>query len=184
MKNTCFIISILSCLVLSAFPATTNAQHSKWEVTDYKISFKIKNAGFTVHGTFKGLDAHINFDEQHPEKAKLEATIDAKSIKTGINMRDNDLKEEKYFDVAHYPVISMNSVSVQKNKEHTYTGRFKLTIKGKTKVISVPFTFTQQNDKGEFKGSFTVNRLDFGVGTSGFILADDADVTITVSVKQ
>lgn len=182
MKNL-FLIALY--FIGLSVPIITYAQDGKWEVTDYKVSFKIKNAGFTVHGSFKGLDANIDFDERHPEQARIHATVDAKTIKTGINMRDNDLKEEKYFDVAHYPEISMESVSIEKTKEDgKYLGKFKLTIKNTTKMITFPFTFTQQDDVYKFSSSFSVDRLDFGVGTSSFILADSADVRLVVKVKH
>jgi polyisoprenoid-binding protein YceI len=59
-----------------------------------------------------------------------------------------------------------------------------VTIKGKTKMISVPFTFTESNAKGTFKGSFTINRLDFGVGESSFVMGDDVSVKLTLNTTK
>jgi len=41
-------------------------------------------------------------------------------------------------------------------------------------LIDVPFTFTEKGNTRAFKGSFKLNRLDFGVGDSSLILADEA----------
>jgi polyisoprenoid-binding protein YceI len=63
----------------------------------------------------------------------------------------------------------------------TFKGIFALTIKGTTKMVPVVFSFTEIADKAKFTGSFTINRLDFKVGSSSFILSDDVTINIEVT---
>jgi polyisoprenoid-binding protein YceI len=77
----------------------------------------------------------------------------------------------------------MRSTSITK-RDNGYTGQFDVSIKGKTKAISMPFTFVNNGTTGKFSGSLKLDRLDFGVGESGFILSDDVKIDITLSVKQ
>ena len=65
-----------------------------------------------------------------------------------------------------------------------YKATGNLTIKGATKAISFPFTATKTANGYLFSGSFTINRLDYGVGKSSMVLSDDVDVTLKVQAVQ
>ena len=58
-----------------------------------------------------------------------------------------------------------------------------ITIKGITKDITIPFMFSQTNNKAEFKGSFSLNRLDFGIGEKSIILSDKVEVDIWIAAS-
>jgi polyisoprenoid-binding protein YceI len=60
---------------------------------------------------------------------------------------------------------------------YTFTGQ--LTIKDKTKEISFPFTAAPANGGMAFKGTFTINRKDFGVGGTSTI-SNELTVSLTV----
>src|SRR5262249_38833578 len=129
------------------------------------VGFKIKNFGFTNEGGFKGLQGRIVFDPQHPETDSFDVSIDAATVNTNNNMRDEHLRKESYFDVEKYPRIRFVAASVVllDGKGH-YRVTGKLTIKGTTKEISIPFLVTAAGDDLIFSGSFTINRRDFDVG--------------------
>lgn len=161
-----------------------SAQSNEWVVNTSSVKFKIKNAGFAVDGAFKGLIAKINFDYNKTIGNTIEATIEAKTVNTGNTKRDAHLQKEEYFDVAKYPTISIKSTTILKEKDGTFKGSFKVTIKNKSKDIIIPFSFNQNENKGTLKGSFTINRLDFGVGESSMILSDVASIEIELSVTK
>jgi polyisoprenoid-binding protein YceI len=131
-----------------------------------RVSFKIRNFGTTVEGTMSGLKGTIRFDENTISSAQFDVTLDANSINTGINMRDNHLRKKDYFDIAAYPSIRFVStkVSALKAGEATVTGT--LTIKNTIKEITFPFKYTQSNGSPQLSAEFALNRRDFdGVGT-------------------
>lgn len=162
---------------------TVTAQNKEWKVVSSSIKFKIKNAGFNVEGSFSGLAAKIIFDNDKIIGNMMEASIDAKSINTNNGSRDGHLRKVEYFDVATFPKITMAATLFGKDKDGGWRGYFKLTIKNKTKEIAVPFTFVEKDGKAIIKGSFTINRLDFGVGGSSMILSDYATINIEVMVN-
>src|SRR2546430_7305011 len=134
------------------------------------VKFKIRNFGFTVTGSFKGLKGTIVFDPNEPEKSAFDVTVDAGSINTGIDMRDEHLRSESYFDVKNYPRIHFVSTRVTRsNREGTLFVFGNLTIKNITKEISFPFTARPRNEGYAFSGEFRINRKDFDVGGSGTI---------------
>jgi polyisoprenoid-binding protein YceI len=171
-------------LILMFFVLTVGiVTATKWTPTTASVVFYIKNAGITVDGSLAGLKASVKFDPKSLDNSKIYASVDVNTIKTGIEQRDKHLKEATYFNAAKYPEITMESSSFSKDGSQ-YIGNFDVTIKGKVKTIRVPFTFTENNGKGTFNGRFNLNRLDFGVGKSSFILDDDVLVKITLNTTK
>lgn len=144
------------------------------------VKFKIKNLGVTVGGSFTGLQGKIAFDPANPGAASIEASIDVNSINTGIDLRDDHLKKEEYFDVKNYPRIHFVSTKVNAGRSGSYTVTGLLTIKKVTREISFPFTATPQGNGFLFTGEFKINRRDFGVGGSSFTMSDNLTVQLSV----
>lgn len=177
-------VSLGILLIISTLSITSFAQNLK-PVTA-AITFKIKHSlGATADGNFKGFAGSFTFDPENLATALIKASIDAKSINTGINMRDNTMRSDDYFDVEKYPRISMVSTKIDKGtKENEYIGFFNLTIKNVTKNIKIPFTFTQNGSQSIFKGTFAINRIEYGIGGKSALLGDVAIINITVNTQQ
>ncbi|MVN22831.1 YceI family protein [Mucilaginibacter arboris] len=154
------------------------------QVTNSSITFKIKNLGIATSGSFSGLVATINFDKDHLNTSSIEASVDTKTINSDNTMRDNHLKDEEYFDVEKYPEIKLKSVSFTRKNNENFIGVFNLTIKDKTKPVKIPFSYIENNTGSIFKGSFDINRLDFGVGGKSMVLANEATVLIEVETTK
>ena len=176
MKKT-FLISILSLFPIIAF------SQAKWQATLGTVMFKIKNTGATVTGRFSGLKANLIFSPDKLAASALKGSVDVSTLKTGIDKRDKDLMGEKYFDAGKHQQIEVASVKLTK-KGSGYSGQFNVTIKGVTKPVEIPFSFTQTGNQAEFKGDFSVNRRDFGLGEKSVMMSDDVNVSIDVKAKS
>ena len=174
MINFLFSLNFLFCLFASLIPFTTKVEESE-------IRFQIVNAGLTVHGTFSDLDASIQFNPEHPEQAQIRALVPVNTIKTGITLRDKHLQKPDYFDAEKYPTIVLQSKTIQKTGQNSYEGLFDLTIKGIHRDVKLPFTVSPAN---EFAGNLRVNRLDFNLGKSSMILADEVTIAIRAKVSK
>jgi polyisoprenoid-binding protein YceI len=149
-----------------------------------EVKFKIKNFGFTVTGTLTGLKGSIRFDPNDLPNSQFEVSIDAKTINTGIDMRDDHLRKSDYFDVENYPHIKFVSVKISPStKSGTLFIFGKLTIKNVTKDISFPFKATPTENGYLFTGEFKINRRDFKVG-GGSTVADNLTVSLSVVAKK
>jgi polyisoprenoid-binding protein YceI len=155
--------------------------HAQYKPVDKgsSIQFKIKNFGFNTGGSFSGLSGTIQFDPNNLSTAAFDVSIDANSINTDNNSRDNHLREDTYFDVKNYPRIHFVSTKVTQSKEGGFMMYGKLTIKKKTEDISFPFTATPADGGFLFKGEFKINRRDFDVGGSSTI-SDNLEVVLSV----
>lgn len=149
------------------------------------VKFKIKNFGFnTVTGSFKGIQGTITFTPENPGASSMNVTVDSKTVNTGINLRDNHLRKEEYFDVKKHPSIRLVSSRItQTSKTGTFFMTGKLTIKNVTREISFPFTAEPQQGGYMFSGEFKINRIDFAVGESSSV-SDNLTVILKVLARK
>ena len=168
------------CLLLTSVQAQTYKPVDEGS----SVKFTIKNFGFNVSGTFHGLNGTIQYDPAKPLNTSFDVTVDANTINTGIDMRDEHLRSDSYFDVKNYPQIHFVSTRVTtSNKAGTFFVFGNLTIKQTTKEISFPFTIKPQVDAYLFSGEFKMNRRDFAIGGSGTI-SNDLVVKLEVLTKN
>lgn len=171
---------IAGVLILSG--ASLFAQDT-WTVTNSSVEFFIRNAGIEVDGYMKGFEGSITFSPDQLGNSSIQASVDPSTIMTGIEARDEHLKNDEYFDVETHSRISMKSVSFAQSSSG-FTGTFDLTIKGITKRVKVPFTFTESGTSATLTGEFEIDRLDFTVGESSWVLSDDVRVRISVTGRK
>lgn len=155
-----------------------------WKVATSSVTFKIKNGGMIVDGSFGGLIADITFDPSNYAKSFMEASMDVNTINTGIDLRNSHLKKEGYFNASKYPKISLKSTLFSKESDGTFKGFFKLTMKGITKDIVIPFSYTESTNNAIFKASFNINRRDYNVGGNSWTMSDDVSVNIVINATK
>jgi len=178
MKN----IYLAFAFILLASTAHAQTLHS---LTKSAVTFEIKNLGIKTGGSIGGLKADIKFDPADLNKSKIEASIDATSINTDNTLRDEHLRGDNYFNTAVYPKILMTSTGFKSKGGNSFIGLFDITIKNKTKPVTVPFTYSATGNAATFKGNFKINRRDFGVGGNSMTLGDEVTILLTVeTVKQ
>ena len=154
------------------------------KVTKAKITFQIKNLGINTGGSFGAMQANVQFDPAHLNASTIEASADVNSINTDNDTRDEHLRSDEFFDSARFPKIIMRSVSFKHKSGNNYSGQFNLTMKDHTKALDIPFTYIDNGNSATFKGSFKLNRLDFGVGGSSLVLSNDVTVSIEVETAK
>ncbi|MBZ5855841.1 YceI family protein [Flavihumibacter profundi] len=148
------------------------------------VRFSIRNFGFTTTGTFKGLEGHISFDPKNIMQSHFDASIAASTINTGISARDRHLKSEDYFDAGHFPMITIKSETVRSgNTPGSFILHGELALKGVSRTIDIPFTAKQVNGGVLFEGEFTLNRLDYKVGSNSISLADNVNIELKVMAR-
>ena len=182
MKSLFLSVAVL-VIALFVDVTTTVAQEYHPAGEGSSVTFKIKNFGFNIDGSFTGLQGTILFDPAAPAKASFDVSVNAASVNTDNDQRDNHLKKEEYFDVQNYPRIRFVSTSISPGKDGKYTISGKLTIKTTTKDISFPFTASPIGNDYIFGGQFTINRKDFGIGGSSTI-SNSLTVSLAVLAKK
>ncbi|MEO6316127.1 MAG: YceI family protein [Chitinophagaceae bacterium] len=177
------MIKLFTLFLGFCFLVTAHAQQYLPVNEKSTVKFAIKNFGINTSGNFKGLEGTIEFDKASPEKSDFSISIDAATVNTGNDSRDSHLREAAYFDVEKHPKITFKSEKITgKGSDFTVSG--KLTIKGITQKISIPFKSVANDGGMLFEGSFQLNRRDFNVGKNSAVLGDNVTVTLAVFAKK
>ena len=172
-------------LVIPLLILVNIALAQKVVVLKSNIKFQVKYLGVNTGGTINGLQLNMVFNPDKLDGSTIEAILDVKTINTDNDLRDGHLRSDEFFDIAKYPSITMKSISFKHKSGDNYTGQFNLTIKDKTKVFEIPFTYTTATaNTATFKGGLKLNRLDFGIGGSSMVVGNEVSLSIEVDVAK
>lgn len=173
-------IFIFCCLFLGTGFASFCQVYTP-QKAESQIAFAIKNFGLKTKGSLSGLAGSIRFDPRQLELSKFEISLSTPTIFTDNKARDNHLRKADYFDVAQYPLLQFNSTKIQVGSlPNQYKMEGLMTLKGKTQKLAFLFTALPEKNGFRFKGLFTLNRLDFGVGGPSLSLSDVVEVSLDV----
>jgi polyisoprenoid-binding protein YceI len=163
-KSSRFVAGVLLVPVLMAARPFVNAKPHVIDKNHSQINFIADSRLISAHGFFGKWDADVKLDATNWSASTVSISIDATSLNTRVDMRDNHLRSPDFFDVAKFPTITFKSVSVTKVAEGKLDITGDLTIRGVTKRIVVPATAVfYEKGAGRFRGQFAINRKDYGV---------------------
>lgn len=156
-------LSVLTLSLLIAAPAAA----SQWTVVPGKtrLGFIGTNSGKEFKGEFRTFSAKINFDPAAPGDGKAVVEIDTGSIKTTFpEDYDRDSGGKDWFYIKSYPKARFETTSFSKTGPNSYEAKAKLTIRGVTKNVTLPFTLDISGDTAHMTGELKLDRTEYGVG--------------------
>jgi polyisoprenoid-binding protein YceI len=190
-----FLIAAALSAMLSA---ATHAQSTAWQLdpAHCNAQFSVRHLGISnVQGEFTKVTGTVNLDDQDISKSTVTASIDANSLDTRVQHRDDDLKSDHFFDVAKYPTITFQSTKIVSTGEGTakMTGHLTLhgvskevtfDVTGPTKVIQVMGTrrgasATTKINSQDFGMVYMTNDLPGGDEMIGDIVTITLDIEMT-----
>lgn len=149
-----------------------------------QVTFTSKQMGVPVEGTFKKFSAQLNFDPAKPETGKAQVEIDTASVDAGSTEANEEVVGKNWFNVRQFPAAKFVSTSVKPAGNNRYDVTGKLTIRDKTRDVTIPFTLTPQGNTAQFQGSFAIKRLDYDIGRGGGwdvdTVADDVNIKFKI----
>lgn len=184
----------LICL-LSIGNSLAAAQTETWRLDPphSAAQFAVRHLGIsTVRGTFTKVNGEVQYSATDPSKSSLDVMIDAASVDTRVEMRDNDVRSAHFLETAKYPTITFKSRRV----EVAGAGKLKvtgdLTIHGVTKEAvldvdgpSAPMKDPRGNAHMGASATTKINRQDYGMSFMSGMIGDDVTIVIDVEmVKQ
>ena len=167
--------------------AANTAVAAPWKVdtTQSRLTFEAEQAGEKFTGEFKKFTPIIEFDPAKPEQGKIDVTIDIASITTDDKDRREALPTGDWFAVKQFPTAKFTSTSISRNPATkpdigSYLAKGKLTIRGVSKDITLPFSLKPMANYTLATGSLTLHRNDFGVGQGTWQSEEWVKNTVTV----
>lgn len=162
---------------------------NKWvlDLAHSEVHFKIRHLVISnITGSFNIFSGTLETKEHDNfNNASFDIVIDVYSIDTNNTQRDEHLKSDDFFSADLYPQIKFKSTSFVhvEGDKHILTGD--ITIKGKTKSITLDVLFGGEAkdgfgvDRAGFEITGTINRNDFDIHASdvteagGLVLGED-----------
>ena len=190
-----------SAVASAALLVSVSALASDWDVdtAHTRVGFGVKHMMISsVRGSFKAFSGTVIADDADVTKSKIHLEIDAASITTENDKRDEHLKSADFFDVAKFPKLTFDSTSIQKGAAEgqlSVTGN--LTIRNVTK----PVVLTVSGLSGEVKDPWggtrrgatataKINRKDFGLTwnktleAGGVVVGEDVNLEFEIELAK
>jgi polyisoprenoid-binding protein YceI len=181
MKNLAGTL-LLALVTISSFG------FAYYQLTERNIdaNYEMKFSTRSTDGTFSGLEGIVIFSPSDLETASLDVKLDASSIKTGNDKKDEHANSEDWLDTKKYPEIRFTSSKFQK-QDDKYLVYGTMKLHGVEKDVQIPFSYNEES--GEFNGSFVVNRSDYGVtgvGMKAKFVGEEIEISFNIptSIKQ
>lgn len=161
-------------LLFSAFLLVTLSAAAQ---TRWNLDAGHSNVKFTVtytavaemDGRFKNFNGYILTSKDDFTDAQIEFTVDAASIDTDNEKRDEHLRSDDFFNSEMFPQMKFRSTSFRKTGERNYELEGDLTIRDVTKRVKFDVVYggttvdARGNTRAGFVARTTINRFDFGL---------------------
>jgi polyisoprenoid-binding protein YceI len=175
----------LSCaFALAAAPASAQPELLP---AQSEIGFVCKQMGVPVEGGFTRFAAVVDFDPRRPQGGAVSLTVDLASAVLPTEEAQDEVAKSDWFDTRKFPRAEFRSSSIRALGPGRYEIAGSLTIKGRARELVVPLTLAQSGAVTVASGSFSIRRLDFGVGDGEWsdtsIVGDDVRVRFKLALK-
>ena len=163
-----------------------------WQLDPYhtQVEFAAKHLGMmTVRGHFAEVSSVADIDPDQPEASSVGVTIQASSIRTHNEARDNDLRSSNFLEADRFPTMTFKSTSVVPAGTDRFTLTGDLTIKGTTRPVALQvIKYGEFNDptmghRIAYSASSQINRKEFGLSFNvmldgRFVVSDEIQIMI------
>ncbi|MGE5180794.1 MAG: YceI family protein [Acidobacteriota bacterium] len=171
---------------MSAEPWTFDLSHSS-------VQFHARHLMVSkVHGRFLQWGGKLELDSEDLTRSRIEVQIDAASIYTEEQKRDDHLRSPDFLDVAKYPQITFASKAIEKQGSDRYAVSGDLTIHGVTRPVTLDVEGGERVKdpwgglRTGFSAKTSISRKDFGLTwnvaleTGGFLVGDKLEITLEI----
>jgi len=181
------VFAVLPVSVMAAEPFTVDPDHTF-------PNFTIDHLGFsTMHGRFGQTSGKLTVDQAN-HTGSVDIVIDAASVDTGFNKRNDHLRSPDFLNAKEFPEITYKSTKVTINKDSSAVVEGNLTIAGVTKPVTLnvkrmkcginPMDPKKQQYRCGFDADAKIKRSDFGVKFGLPAIGDDMAIDLEVEAVR
>ena len=168
-----------------------------WHIdpTHTNVEFGVRHLMIsTARGRFAGVEGSVRVEDGDLTTAQVDVTIDAASVDTRVEQRDEHLRSADFLDVERFPELRFKSTSVERTGEAELRVAGDLTIRDVTHpvVLDVEERGTVLDPWGSeragFSASVKLDRSDYGrtwnqaLETGGIVVGDQVKIVIDVEL--
>lgn len=183
-----------------ALGAPKLAAASTWEIdSGHSVAaFSVRHLMVSnVRGELGKVTGTVNLDDKDISRSTVEATIEATTLSTRDDKRDQHLKGPDFFDVASHPKLTFKSKRVQPAGPGKLKVTGDLTLRGVTREVTLqvegPAAEVKDpwgNTKSGASATARINRKDFGLSwnksldAGGVAVGDEVAVNIELELVK
>ena len=183
-------------------PATTVVSDIKGDYTldptHSRLGFSTRHAMVTtVRGQFTDFTGEAVVDTADPAASKVEVTIQAASIDTGVADRDAHLRSADFFDVETYPELTFRSTGIRPDGDDFLLDG-ELTIRGTTRPVTFELEYNgaaanplaNGAPAAGFSAETEISRKDFGLEwnvaleAGGVLVGDKVKIALEIEAGK
>jgi polyisoprenoid-binding protein YceI len=180
--------------------ASATAFGATWDIDSghSTVGFSVRHMMVSsVHGSFAKYTGTIAIDDNDVSKSTAHIEIDASSVTTGNDKRDEHLRSPDFFDVAHFPKLVFDATRVERRGPDALNLTGNLTIKGVTRPVVLAVTGLTPEVKDPWGGTrrgatatAKISRKDFGLNwnkameAGGVVVGDEVTIQLEVELTK
>ncbi|QDV72188.1 YceI family protein [Botrimarina mediterranea] len=181
---------LLSAVAVVAAVPTTRGANFEVDPSHTSVVFSVSHLGYSyTYGMFRDVKGTVEFDKASPEASKFSFTIDAASLNTMNEKRDEHLKGADFFNVKQFPQITFESTAVapaaSSDGKTLYNVTGKMTMHGVEKEVTLPIELLGEGETpfNDYRAGFmcqtTLKRSDFDMDFMVGPIGDSIGVTVS-----
>ena len=195
-RNLTLGIALIVAIILTASVSLAGESYSV-DPAHSSIGFSVRHMGLSsVRGQFNDFSAEFNVEETDLAMSSIVFEIDASSIDTGEEGRDNHLRSDDFLDVENHGQIVFKSKSIKKTGDSEYEAVGDLTMHGVTKEVTLelevggPLADGRGNMRIGVEGEVTIDRQDFDVNFSrlmdngGLVVGNEVKISFAIEATR
>jgi len=169
--------------------AVMRVQAADWQSqSNGDFTFEVTFEDVPVAGQFKRFDVKLEFDPKKLDKSQLRVTVDLSAADMGDPDMNAGIADPDWFSVGKFPKAVFKSERIEAGASGKYVATGILTLKGASKPVTVPFSWSEKGKRANMRGTFIVQRTGFNVGSGEWATADpigiDVKLQFDVSLKR
>lgn len=145
-----------------------------------------------VRGHFSRFEGRLTLKQESLTPVSAEVKIEAASIDTSVEDRNNHLRSEDFFEVEKYPHITFRSKKVEATDKNRFRVVGDLTIRDVTREVTLDAEFLGRtkdpwgDDRVAFSAKTSINRKDFGLvwnkvtEAGGLLVSEQIEISLDV----
>lgn len=173
--------------------STAPADTAVWKLdpAHTHVEFAVRHLMISrVKGEFTDVEGSVRVQGDDISTAKLSVSIDADSIDTRVEQRDEHLRSPDFLDVESFPKLTFESTSVERVDDEHLKVTGDLTIRDVTREVVLDVTERGRatdpwgGERAGFGATTTIDRTDFGLTwnqaleTGGVLVGDEVKITL------
>lgn len=181
---------VFGLLVALLAPLLTGAAHAPapwvFDREASRIEMSVRAFGGSHTGRFEDWRGSVLLDPARPESARASVTVQAASLTMSPAVASRRATGPAFLDAARYPTIRFDLKSLEPLGPDRYAARADITMKGRTRAVAFPLDLRITGQRAHLAGALTLDRADFGIGTSGpwnGLVARQVTVRVTLQAR-